>query len=246
MKKIVKIFILIMLAFPCVFLFSGCHEKYEIEEKYKIEFIVDNSIYAIINSNGNEIIEVPCDPMKEGYGFEGWYFDRGTWLNKFDENDYENSKIEKDILVYAKWGTNVSSNDTIESKSVSFGKIDIDVSTAISVTADTTVMPGDTITVAGVVKNKEEKAYVGIKITVTGLSTDDCVAVDTVVTLDKDGTQDLASLVGTFGVITLTGANYGNTSTGRSVSVTIDIAAIQFKNINTAPTSYTNLVAIIG
>ena len=62
-----------------------------------IEFKVDNEVYhSFISNNFN--IELPDDPVKVGYTFDGWYYDE-EFLNAFDiETD-----ITDDLTLYAKF-----------------------------------------------------------------------------------------------------------------------------------------------
>ena len=57
-------------------------EQTEGEEKnfrYEIEFISDGVSYATSDVINNNIEEMPADPAKDGYVFQGWYFDYEQW-----------------------------------------------------------------------------------------------------------------------------------------------------------------------
>lgn len=51
--------------------------------KFDISFEVDGEVYYIISSAGEEEIEMPPNPEKENYVFEGWYWDKDVWQNPF-------------------------------------------------------------------------------------------------------------------------------------------------------------------
>lgn len=67
----------------------------------KITFYVGNHDYETISSNGEETLELPDDPVKSGYEFQGWYFDDGIWNLPFDESTYRSIPLEEDVSVYA-------------------------------------------------------------------------------------------------------------------------------------------------
>lgn len=56
-----------------MFIFAACETK----TNYTLTFISDGEIYQTIETNGNEVIDLPIDPTKEGYDFDGWYWDNG-------------------------------------------------------------------------------------------------------------------------------------------------------------------------
>ena len=71
--------------------------------EFKLEFIVDGKVYATINTNGKEVIEMPGDPTKEGYVFDGWYYDEGIWEKPFTANSLLDTPLSESMKVYAKW-----------------------------------------------------------------------------------------------------------------------------------------------
>ena len=92
-------FILILLALA-VSLFS-CVKDVD----FKVDFIVDGEVYATVTTSGNEAIKIPENPTKEGYDFDGWYWDNGTWERPFTANSLLNEPLSADMSVYAKWKT---------------------------------------------------------------------------------------------------------------------------------------------
>lgn len=67
-----------------------------------INFIVDNAKYHTIKTNGNELVSLPTDPVKEGYIFEGWFLDKDVWDYEFTGDMYLNKELTSSINVYAK------------------------------------------------------------------------------------------------------------------------------------------------
>ena len=71
MKKRFLTFILtIATMLMCIFGFSACNKV-----EFKVNFMVDGAVYATVNTNGEETIKMPEDPVKEDYVFDGWYWD---------------------------------------------------------------------------------------------------------------------------------------------------------------------------
>ena len=68
-----KISALLLLLSTAVILLAACGKV-----EFKVDFIVDDAVYATINTNGEEVIKMPNDPEKEGYLFDGWYWDKDS------------------------------------------------------------------------------------------------------------------------------------------------------------------------
>ncbi len=68
--------------------------------KATVNFDVDGgSEVETLEIEKDNLLEKPDDPTKEGYNFVGWYID-----SNFDlEFDFENTKVNEDITLYAKW-----------------------------------------------------------------------------------------------------------------------------------------------
>lgn len=77
----------------------------------KVNFVVDENVYDTVATNGNETIKLPSNPVKDGYEFEGWYWDNGKWEKPFTVNSLLNTPLAADPLaadmnVYAKFTHN--------------------------------------------------------------------------------------------------------------------------------------------
>ena len=86
MKKFAALLCTLILVIGCVFTFAACGMV-----EFKVNFVVDNEVYATINTSGNEAITMPDDPQKEGYVFDGWYWDKDSWEKPFSANSLDSS-----------------------------------------------------------------------------------------------------------------------------------------------------------
>lgn len=98
-RKVTAIFItLIALLMLCL---SACGKV-----EFKVNFVVDGEIYATVDTNGNEVIKMPENPTKEGYNFDGWYWDKDEWEKPFTANSLLDAPLSSDMSVYAKFVSN--------------------------------------------------------------------------------------------------------------------------------------------
>ncbi len=70
---------------------------------FDVHFIVDGEVYSVVSTSGNETIRLPENPTKEGYEFEGWYWDDGEWEKPFTVNSFLNTPLAASMNVYAKF-----------------------------------------------------------------------------------------------------------------------------------------------
>ena len=66
-----------------------------------INFYVDGELYDGISTEGGETIEMPDNPEKEGYVFQGWFWDEGTWTQPFTASSLLNQPVSEALRVYA-------------------------------------------------------------------------------------------------------------------------------------------------
>ncbi len=59
-------------------------------ETADIRFIVDNDLYALYSAGG-----VPTAPEKQGFRFEGWYLDKGTWQNRAEVDSWSGKTLSE-------------------------------------------------------------------------------------------------------------------------------------------------------
>ena len=104
LKRAIILFTLFIFA---ICILTACNKTI----KFKLNFIVDGAIYFTIDTEGNNTIELPTNPTKEGYFFDGWYWDENTWQRPFTANSLLDAPLSSDINVYAKFNHNHSDND---------------------------------------------------------------------------------------------------------------------------------------
>ena len=63
--------------------------------------MVDDSVYATVSTAGREVIQMPNDPVKEDYTFEGWYWDKDVWRNQFTARSLLDTPLSSNMEVYA-------------------------------------------------------------------------------------------------------------------------------------------------
>ena len=95
-KKILLIFLTVMLATAC-FTMTACKEP----TIYTVAFDTDGGTIVEEQKvkDGDKAIK-PLDPTKEGYKFDKWYLNDGTYF------DFENTVIKQNITLKASWVLN--------------------------------------------------------------------------------------------------------------------------------------------
>jgi uncharacterized repeat protein (TIGR02543 family) len=96
-----NVIILVLTVLLLISLLTACGRNVS----FKIDFIVDGAVIHTIDTKGNEEIQLPADPEKEGYIFDGWYWDKDTWEKPFTANSLLNAPLSENMSVYAKWKT---------------------------------------------------------------------------------------------------------------------------------------------
>ncbi len=97
MKKRISLIVLSLLML--VMVIAGCGKIAE----FDISFISDGETVHTITTSGEERITLPQNPQKEGYVFEGWYWDDVTYQNPFTASSLLNQQLTANMSVYAKW-----------------------------------------------------------------------------------------------------------------------------------------------
>ena len=101
MKKLYCSFFAFVLALVVVLGLASCGKV-----EFKVDFVVDGEVYATVNTTGNETIKIPQNPTKDGFTFDGWYWDDGVWQTPFTANSLLDAPLSSDMCVYAKWEEN--------------------------------------------------------------------------------------------------------------------------------------------
>lgn len=99
-RKILLVLSLTLVFLSSVFCLSACGKK---DLSRSVKLMVDGEVYATVESNGKNKFVLPQSPEKEGYSFDGWYFDEGVWQKVFDEDSYSDKSFSSGASVYAKW-----------------------------------------------------------------------------------------------------------------------------------------------
>ena len=99
MKKTLSLVFAFALVLAVMLGLASCGKEIE----FNVNFVVDGEVYAAVGTSGNETIKIPENPTKEGYNFDGWYWDNGTWQKPFTANSLLDAPLSSNMSVYAKW-----------------------------------------------------------------------------------------------------------------------------------------------
>ena len=111
MKKRCLQIIIMLLSMTFVFGLASCGKDVE----FNVNFVVDGEVYATVGTSGNETIRIPENPSKDGYIFDGWYWDSDTWQKPFTANSLLDAPLSSDMSVYAKWKENAETHTHLAS-----------------------------------------------------------------------------------------------------------------------------------
>ena len=148
-KKSFLLFVIlccITILVACVFVACNPDNKNQgdIGEKIKftLTFDVDGAAYAKIQTAGNEIIALPDNPVKDGYVFDGWYWDKNVWSQPFTVTSLANQPLASDMTVYAKWITEEESRIGVVNFVTNGGSVVSPIRTGILEISPVTVRSG--------------------------------------------------------------------------------------------------------
>ncbi|MBE5732202.1 MAG: hypothetical protein E7353_04105 [Clostridiales bacterium] len=110
-KRFLTLILSLTAMLMCVLGLSACGEK---DIKFKLNFVVDNEIYATIDTSGDEVIQLPENPTKENHSFDGWFWDKDVWEKPFTANSLLDAPLSSDMSVYAKFSLNTINDVTFE------------------------------------------------------------------------------------------------------------------------------------
>ena len=111
MKKTYKILLLIFIALLSLSIFSACTEGVQL--KLYFDSNGGNEIAPLQISGLSSNINLQ-DPIKEGYTFDGWYWDNETFENPFTINSIQDVPLSEKMMLYAKWIPNDDEVDNNE------------------------------------------------------------------------------------------------------------------------------------
>ena len=171
-KRFLTLILTLTAMLTCVFGLTACNKV-----EFKVNFVVDGEVYSTINTNGEEIIKIPENPIKEGYTFDGWFWDKDTWQTPFTANSLLDAPLSSDMNVYCKWKANVVSVESISlnKTEITLHKDDVEYLTATilpaNATDSTVVWESSNSTIATVVGGKVTALRVG-NVTITATTKD--------------------------------------------------------------------------
>ena len=93
----IAIAVVLVAAMLLMFAFTAC------QAQFQLKFVVDGEVYHTIDTNGEEAVTLPADPTKDGYIFDGWYWDEDIWAQPFTAESLLTVKLTGNMSVYAKW-----------------------------------------------------------------------------------------------------------------------------------------------
>ncbi len=131
MKKKIVILLGVVFALVLSFALTACGKV-----ALKLTFKVDGEVYQTISTSGNEVISMPENPTKDGFIFDGWFWDEGTWQKPFTANSFLDTPLSSDMSVYAKFSVDATPIGT-EIKAEGFEKNDSVYYTKVSNTTET-------------------------------------------------------------------------------------------------------------
>ena len=105
MKRYLVLILSVIAAFAAAISLTACGKV-----DFTVKFSVDGETYASVSTGGSEVIKMPADPQKDGYTFDGWFWDDGVWARPFTANSLLNEPLKSDMTVYAKFSVNHSHN----------------------------------------------------------------------------------------------------------------------------------------
>lgn len=94
-----KIFLVVLLF---ALLFVGVYYLMQ-EKQYTVSFYVDGQVVSTVKTKGNENINLPSNPSKTDYLFDGWFVDEDVWNVPFTSNYLADKKLKNNLNVYAKF-----------------------------------------------------------------------------------------------------------------------------------------------
>lgn len=100
-KRLTVSILCLLMLIVSMFAFSACGGGKV--ENFNLSFKVDGESYSTISTNGAEVVAIPENPSKEGYTFDGWYWDKDVWSKPFTANSLMDAPISSDMSVYAKF-----------------------------------------------------------------------------------------------------------------------------------------------
>jgi uncharacterized repeat protein (TIGR02543 family) len=121
--RLLHFFIIMLIAFFVI----ACDDNGNDVIQFTVTFETnDGSMIEPITINADLQFDFPVVPEKDGYIFDGWYWDNDTFLERFTLESLQDRGIVANITVYAKWLLDDSDVHTIEVTFNSMGGSEVD------------------------------------------------------------------------------------------------------------------------
>lgn len=107
-KNYLIIFLSILMLITTCIAVTACNKNDnpgDTKKEYTISFYVDDECIKTIKTAGNETLDFPENPSKDGYAFVGWgvTFPDGNTETYFTSSYYKTIPLTYDLKVYAQW-----------------------------------------------------------------------------------------------------------------------------------------------
>ncbi len=107
MKKKFLLILMIITLVSNTWAFSAC----ERQGSATLNYIVDGETVAVVDNSLSSGLKLPTAPKKDGYDFNGWYLDEGTYNNPLSKDTLRDLKDGDTLGVYALYSTHVHAYD---------------------------------------------------------------------------------------------------------------------------------------
>lgn len=136
MKKAIG-FVMVLFSF---IIFSAC---VEVGVKYNIDFYADGELHGNFKST-SKILKLPDDPQKDGYTFDGWFWDEDDWEKPLTLQSLLDQPIENEnnYKVYAKFYKNVLKIEFVTNCTETLNFVEVDYDEKIT---EPTISNGDKV-----------------------------------------------------------------------------------------------------
>lgn len=126
MKRELSIAILLVVILFAI-VFVACSQPVS----FDIDFMVDGEVYSTISTSGKSVLVMPSNPTKEGYVFDGWFWDEEIWKKPFTANSVLDAPLSSDIKVFAKFSKEEEKLDGLGIKALGFDKNNVTLSRVV-------------------------------------------------------------------------------------------------------------------
>ena len=100
-----KIFAVLFLCLSALFILTACGGE-EQPQKLSLYFTVDGQTFVLEEYVEGQTVKEPKQiPEKDGYVFNGWYYDEGTWSQPFNVTDLNRTFYSGSYTLYARFET---------------------------------------------------------------------------------------------------------------------------------------------